>query len=426
MNSIIIRNGLIDGKKQDLLIEGNRIKSIALDISCPHPDTIEIDATDKAVVPGMANCHTHCAMTLFRGYGDDLPLMKWLEEYIWPVEAHMTNEDIYWGAKLGCLEMIKSGTTCFLDMYTAPEATAQAVVETGMRANLSYTLFDRWDPVRAQLDRENCKRYFDLFGTLPDRIMFSVGPHAIYTVSAEQLVFAREFAEEYHVPVHLHLSETQVEVDNCIAKYGTTPVRFLEKIGALSKYHVMAHSLYLDDEELDILAKYGCALVHNPASNMKLASGAQFRYEEMKARGISVGLGTDGTSSSNNLDMYVAMKLAALLGKVWRLDPTAVAAEDIYRTATQEGYKISGLEGGVIAPGQLADLCLVDLQRPEMTPCHNLISNLVYSASGSVVDTTIVDGKILMLHGVVEGEEEIRTRAAEAAYRLIDKYGIKK
>lgn len=425
MNTIVIRGGLIEGVVQDLLIEGNKIAHIGPNLVVGQ-GAQEIDARNKAVVPGMVNLHTHCAMTLFRGYGDDMPLQQWLQEYIWPVEAHMTHEDIYFGAKLGCLEMIKSGTTCFLDMYTAPETTAQAVLETGLRANLSYTLFDQWNPQRAQLDRDNCYKYLDFFDQLPERISYSVGPHAIYTVSEKQLVFANQFAQEHHIPVHLHLSETQQEVDECVARYGTTPVRWLQKIGALSPHHIMAHSLYLEEEELDILASNGCAVVHNPASNMKLASGERFLYEEMLQRGIRVGVGTDGASSSNNLDMYQAMRMAALLGKVWRKDSTAVSAKNIYDSATRVGYQMLGIEGGIIAPGMLADICLVKLDCPEMTPCHNLTSNLVYSASGSsVVDTTIVDGKILMLHGVVEGEQQIREQAAEAAYRLIEKYGNK-
>lgn len=423
--SLLIKNALINGTTQDLLCEGNIITQIAPNLSS-SPDTQVIEGRGMALVPGMANLHTHCAMTLFRGYGDDLPLQTWLEDYIWPVEAKMTTHDIYWGAKLGCLEMIKSGTTCFLDMYTAPEATAQAVAEMGLRANLSYTLFDRGDAERAQLDRDQCTHYLNYFAQLPDRISFSVGPHAVYTVSGKQLHFAKEFAQEHNVPIHLHLSETRLEVENCQKQFGTTPVRYLEKIDALSSHCIMAHAIYLDAEELEILARHHCSVVHNPASNMKLASGGKFLYQEMRRLGIPIALGTDGPSSSNNLDMYGAMHLAALLGKVWRLDPTAVSAADIYQSATTTGYQMLGLNGGEIAEGKLADFCLIDLQRPEMQPCHNLLSNLVYSASGAVVDTTVVDGKVLMLHRHVEGEEEILDQAQKVARDLIQKHGIKK
>ena len=419
MSSILIKGALIEDATQDLLIVDNLIDKIGVNLLPIDEDTEILDGRNKAVVPGLCNGHTHCAMTLFRGYGDDLPLQTWLEEYIWPVEAHMTEEDIYIGALLGCIEMIKSGTTCFLDMYTAPEATARAVLETGIRANLSYTLFDRGDVVRAQLDRDNCYRYKKLFAELPERISWSVGPHAIYTVSGEQLHFAKEFAEEYSVPIHLHLSETEREVKDCITEHGTTPVRYLKEIDALSPNCIMAHSLWLDDEELDILARHRCTLVHNPASNMKLASGERFRYEEMKKRGIPVAIGTDGCSSSNDLDMYIAMRMASLLGKVWRYDPTAVSATDVYHSATEVGYAMLGLKGGRIAEGYLADLCLIDLETPSMVPCHNLTSNLVYAGSSSIVSTTIVDGVLLMQDRVIVGADKIIEMAHHTAYDLL-------
>ena len=419
MSSILIKGALIGDATQDLLIVDNLIDKIGVNLLPIDEDTEILDGRNKAVVPGLCNGHTHCAMTLFRGYGDDLPLQTWLEEYIWPVEAHMTEEDIYIGALLGCIEMIKSGTTCFLDMYTAPEATARAVLETGIRANLSYTLFDRGDVVRAQLDRDNCYRYKKLFAELPERISWSVGPHAIYTVSGEQLHFAKEFAEEYSVPIHLHLSETEREVKDCITEHGTTPVRYLKEIDALSPNCIMAHSLWLDDEELDILARHRCTLVHNPASNMKLASGERFRYEEMKKRGIPVAIGTDGCSSSNDLDMYIAMRMASLLGKVWRYDPTAVSATDVYHSATEVGYAMLGLKGGRIAEGYLADLCLIDLETPSMVPCHNLTSNLVYAGSSSIVSTTMVDGVLLMQDRVIVGADKIIEMAHHTAYDLL-------
>lgn len=418
--SILIRNAYLDGKQQDVLIEGNRITRISDSIT-PRGDETLIDATGKAIIPGMINTHTHAAMTLLRGYGDDLPLMTWLQDYIWPVEDQMTKEDVYIGAKLACLEMIKTGTTCFLDMYMHPLECARAVEETGLRAVLSYTLFDQGNPERAALDRKRSAEYLEAFSKLSDRVQFNLGPHAIYTVSAEQLQFCHRFAQEHDLSIHLHLSETKGEVEECVRLHGTTPVRYLERIGILSPRLILAHVIWVDDEELDLLAKYNVKVVHNPASNMKLASGYAFRYEEMKNRGISVGVGTDGCSSSNNLDMFAAMRLASYLGKVWRFDSTAVNAPDIYASATKIGADILGIDAGVIAEGKLADLCLIDLQRPEMVPVHDLTSNLVYSASGSFVDTTIVDGRILMQGGKVEGEEEIIANARRTAERLIPK-----
>lgn len=421
---ILISGALINGSIQDLLIEGNRIKRIAPAIPIePHYDVLE--GSRRVVVPGMANTHTHAAMTLFRGYGDDLPLMRWLEDYIWPVEAHMTEEDVYWGVRLACLEMMRTGTTLFLDMYAFPMATAQAVEDSGLRGVVSYTLFDRGDEKRAQEDRNNCAYYKKEFERFSSRVTFSIGPHAIYTISGSQLRFCRDFADEADVLVHLHLSETEGEVKNALASYGLRPVPYLKQLGALSDKFVLAHSLWLTDEELDIIAAAGASTVHNPASNMKLASGAAFRFAEMRARGIKVGLGTDGCSSSNNLDMFIAMRMAALLGKVWRLDPTATPAPAIYEAATSVGYDILRIDGGRLQEGALADLCLLRTDKPTMVPLHNLTSNLVYSADGSVVDTTIVDGKILMREGVIPGEQEVITKANQRALQLVGKYGIK-
>lgn len=418
---ILIKNAFDGQKRIDLLIEGNRIARIAEHIDAPEGATI-INATDKAIIPGLINTHTHAAMTLMRGYGDDLPLMTWLQDYIWPLEDKMTEEDVYIGAKLAMLEMIKTGTTTYLDMYMHPLMGAKAAEEMGLRAMISYTLFDQGNPERAQLDRERSEMYLERFKTeFSDRIMFNLGPHAIYTVSGEQLQFCHEFCKKHNLKIHLHLSETEGEVEECIKQHGMRPVKYLEKLGILSEALILAHVIWVDDEELDLLAKYKVSVVHNPASNMKLASGYAFRYEEMKNRGIRVGLGTDGCSSSNNLDMFTAMRLASFLGKVWRFDSTAVKADDIFASSTSIGADILGIDAGIIAEGKLADLCLVDLNRPEMVPVHNLTSNLVYSASGAFIDTVICDGRILMQNGYVEGEEEIIRSARLVAERLIAK-----
>lgn len=418
MNNILIQNVFFQDKITDILISGNKIKRIAPSQTPPEGATL-IDGSNKAAIPGLINTHTHAAMTLFRGYGDDLPLMTWLQDYIWPIEDKMTPHDVYIGAKLACLEMIKTGTTCFLDMYMQPLMGAKAVEEMGLRAMISYTLFDQGSPERAKLDRQRSAEYLNEFKQMSDRIMFSLGPHAIYTVSGEQLQFCHQFAQANNLKIHLHLSETQGEVEECLRLHNTTPVRYLEQLGILSPNLILAHTIWLDEEEIALLAKYGVSVVHNPASNMKLASGYKFKYEEFKQAGIKVGLGTDGCSSSNNLDMFMAMRLASLLGKVWRFDSTAVNANDIFTSSTKIGADIVGIDAGVIEEGKLADLCLIDLNRPEMVPLHNLTSNLVYSASGSFVDTVIVDGRILMQGGYVPGEEQIIAEAREVALRLI-------
>ena len=416
--SILIKNVLHQDKLTDVLIEGNRIARIASGISAPAGVEV-LDGTDKAIIPGFINTHTHASMTLFRGYGDDLPLMTWLEDYIWPVEAQMTAHDVYVGARLACLEMLRSGTTCFLDMYMHPLETAKAVEEMGLRAHLSYTLFDQGNAERAELDRKRSYEYFDRFKEFSDRITFTLGPHAIYTVSGEQLQFCHQFAVEHNVKIHLHLSETKGEIDECVRQHGLTPVRYLEKLGILSEHLVLAHVVWIDDEEMDLLAKYNVSVVHNPASNLKLASGYAFKYEEMKRRGIRIGIGTDGCSSSNNLDMVVAMKLASFLGKGWRFDSTACKADDIFASATSVGADILGIPAGRVEEGALADVCLVDLNTPELVPLNSLTSNLVYATSGSsCVDTVIVDGRILMRDKYVPGQEAIISEAREVARRL--------
>lgn len=416
--SILIKNVLHQDKLTDVLIEGNRIARIASGISAPAGAEV-LDGTDKAIIPGFINTHTHASMTLFRGYGDDLPLMTWLEDYIWPVEAQMTAHDVYVGARLACLEMLRSGTTCFLDMYMHPLETAKAVEEMGLRAHLSYTLFDQGNAERAELDRKRSYEYFDRFKEFSDRITFTLGPHAIYTVSGEQLQFCHQFAVEHNVKIHLHLSETKGEIDECVRQHGLTPVRYLEKLGILSEHLVLAHVVWIDDEEMDLLAKYNVSVVHNPASNLKLASGYAFKYEEMKRRGIRIGIGTDGCSSSNNLDMVVAMKLASFLGKGWRFDSTACKADDIFASATSIGADILGIPAGRVEEGTLADVCLVDLNTPELVPLNSLTSNLVYATSGSsCVDTVIVDGRILMRDKYVPGQEAIIAEAREVARRL--------
>ena len=416
--SILIKNVLHQDKLTDVLIEGNRIARISSGLSAPAGVEV-LDGTDKAIIPGFINTHTHASMTLFRGYGDDLPLMTWLEDYIWPVEAQMTAHDVYVGARLACLEMLRSGTTCFLDMYMHPLETAKAVEEMGLRAHLSYTLFDQGNAERAELDRKRSYEYFDRFKEFSDRITFTLGPHAIYTVSGEQLQFCHQFAVEHNVKIHLHLSETKGEIDECVRQHGLTPVSYLEKLGILSEHLVLAHVVWIDDEEMDLLAKYNVSVVHNPASNLKLASGYAFKYEEMKRRGIRIGIGTDGCSSSNNLDMVVAMKLASFLGKGWRFDSTACKADDIFASATSVGADILGIPAGRVEEGALADVCLVDLNTPELVPLNSLTSNLVYATSGSsCVDTVIVDGRILMRDKYVPGQEAIIAEAREVARRL--------
>ena len=419
---VIIKTVELDGREVDLYIEKNIIKHIvpaghALTI-CDEADIV-IDGRHKAVIAGLMNMHTHAAMTLFRGYGDDMPLMRWLEEKIWPNEAKLTYDDVYWGAKLACVEMIRSGTTTFFDMYHKLDATEQAVKEMGLRAVLSEACFDHFKPEVAERSKQNIIKRFSRKST-DERIQYSLGPHAIYTVSGELLKWSSDFAKDNNVLMHLHLAETEKEVSQCIERFGATPVRYLQKLGVLSQHLVLAHVLYVDDDEIRLLADNGVKVVHNPASNMKLASGYKFKYKEMREAGITVAIGTDGCSSSNNLDMIEAMKLASLLGKVWRKDPEALTCDEMFYSATQAGAEITGINAGIIKEGCLADLCLVDLKIPAFTPNFNFISNLVFAANGNCIDTVICNGKILMQNKQIPGEQDILENAALSAYKLIE------
>lgn len=415
--SILIKNVLFNDRTIDIYIEGKEIKQIGEGLSFPA-DKI-LDGSRKAVIPGFVNAHTHAAMTLFRGFGDDMPLMPWLEQKIWPNEAKMTREDVYWGAKLACLEMIKSGTTTFFDMYQRPRVTADVTEEMGLRGIIAGVCFDGFEEEEAEKCKRHNERLIQDIDNYSKRIRFSIGPHAIYTVSGELLKWAHQFAMEHQIPIHLHLAETEGEVKDSVDKFGLTPVRYLYKLGVLSPRLIIAHGIYIDDDELRMLADHEVKVVHNPASNMKLASGIHFKFKEMRQLGITVGLGTDGCSSSNNLDMIETMKLASLLGKAWRKDPEALTANEMLQAATTEGAAMFGLKAGQIKEGYLADLCLIDLNTPAFTPNFNFVSNLVYAANGSCVDTVICDGKILMENKKVPGEDEIIEKAAEVAYNLM-------
>ena len=418
--SILLKSVELNGQATDILIEGNLIKRIVpvVEDAFLSADII-IDGRRKAVIPGLVNMHTHAAMTLFRGFGDDMPLMRWLEEKIWPNEAKLTYEDVYWGAKLACVEMLRSGTTTFFDMYYQPDATAQAVEEMGLRAVLADACFDHFNPKLAERSKKNTMKRFGQKSPFNQRIRFALGPHAIYTVSGELLRWISDFAEDNDTFIHFHLAETEGEVSQCLQRFGTTPVRYLHQLGALSPRLIAAHVLYVDEEEIHILADSGVKVVHNPASNMKLGSGYQFKYREMRDAGIPVAIGTDGCSSSNNLDMVEAMKLASLLNKSWRKNPEVFTCHEALHAATQAGADMLGLNTGRITEGSLADLCLIDLNMPAFTPNFNFISNLVFAANGSCVDTVLCDGRIVMRDKKVPGEDEIMEKATHVAFDLI-------
>jgi 5-methylthioadenosine/S-adenosylhomocysteine deaminase len=411
--SILIKNAILNGRETHILIEENRISEIGKILEADEV----IDAKGMIVMPGLVNTHTHAAMTLLRGYGDDMPLHQWLQERIWPAEAKLTGEMVYWGTRLAVIEMIKSGTTAFNDMYFFMEDVARAVADGGIRATLGYGLLDLFDEEKLADEIEGTEefhRYVENLGN--PMIQASVAPHAIYTVSKEGLEWSAEFAREHGLRLHIHVSETEKEVNDSIEQHGMSPVKYLDSMGFLGSDVIAAHSIWLSQEDMDIYAKRGVWPSHNPASNMKLGSGIM-PYSEMRKREIMPVLGTDGAASNNNLDMMEEMKMAALLQKVSG-DPTALPAHEAIRMATEWGAQALGINAGKIEEGYLADIILIRTDIPEMVPMHNWESNIVYSAKGSAVDTVICDGKILMRNRKIKGEEEVIRKAREMAERF--------
>jgi len=408
--SILIKNVIFNNEKKDILIEGNEIKKIDDEINASADEVINVKEK-KAILPGFINCHTHAAMSLLRGFADDYALNEWLFNKIFPVEAKLTNEDIYWGTKLALIEMIKSGTTFINEMYLfrGIKGATKAIEELGIRANVGICLDDS--------NFEKVKEFN--IPSKTDLIDYSIAPHAIYTASEKTLKWAKEFADKNDLLIHMHLSETQEELQNAIENYGKRPVNYLNDLGLLNDKCIFAHSIWLNNEELEILEEKGCSLVYNPTSNMKLASGV-FRFEDIKNSGINICLGTDGSASNNNLDMIEEMKIGALLQKVNDIDPTSAKAEDLLKVATENGAKALKKKTGKIEEGYLADLILIDLEKIYFSPCFNFTSSLVYSANGDCVTDVICNGKIIMRNREIEGEKEVIKKVNEISKNLIN------
>jgi 5-methylthioadenosine/S-adenosylhomocysteine deaminase len=414
--SILIKNVILDGKKTDIFIGGNKIERISRNLNLKADEKID-GKGEKAILPGLINCHTHSAMTLFRGYGDDLPLKEWLEKKIWPLEAKLTDEDVYWGTKLAILEMIKTGTTCFNDMYWCGEAIIEAVKEMSLRAVIGPLVID----FSKKGSKENFERIHRNFKSEKlNLIKLAVAPHSLYAVSRENLIWAKNFVKKDNLLLHIHISETEKEVKDCLKKYRMRPVEYLERIGFLSKNCILAHSIWLSEKEIKILAKRKPNVVYNPCSNLKLATGEIFPYKKLKEKNINVCLGTDGAASNNNLDLFEEMKFGSLLQKHKEKDPTIAKAKEVLNWATINGAKALKINSGKIEERKLADIILIDLNKVSFVPGYNLISDLVYSASGDCVSDVICNGKILMRDKEIEGEKKIVREIRKRTKKLIN------
>ena len=406
MKEILVRNVTLNGKPSDIVMSGGRFSQIAgAGEICPGNVAEVMDGSGKAIIPALYNTHNHAAMTLLRGYADDMVLHKWLNEYIWPYENRMTPADIRRGSELAVEEMAGSGSVFFSDMYFEIEQTIDVVAKSGMRAAIGVTVMENHSLAVEEEKLDFVRHWSDPTG---GRIQLVMAPHAIYTVGSEKLRRTAEFARNHGMKLHIHVAETAPEVSNCVKEHGMTPVRYLDSLGFLGPDVIAAHCVYVDEEEWDILARRGVTVSHCPCSNMKISSG-RFPYELAIRSGCRITLGTDGASSNNNLDLREEMKFAALLAKCvasegeGRLvnggNPELLPATEVFRWASVNGAEAFGIDGGVIAEGKVADALLVDLDNVRMRPCHNLISNFVYSADSGCIAATICDGKIINAAG---------------------------
>ena len=403
--SILIKKAVIltqDKKKRqlqgDVYIEDQNIVQISEKPIGVEAD-YKIDGSKKLVLPGLVNTHTHIPMTLLRGYGDDMVLQDWLEDRIWPVEAKLDSKAVEAGTKLGLLEMIASGTTTFLDMYFFEDTIGRTAEKAGMRAFPGFALIDFGTPEYSSKELMIELERFVKKWEKSDLVTPAVAPHGVYTCGPETLQKTLEISKKYDIPLNIHCSETREEVYDVEKRYGLRPVGVLKKHGLLCENMVLTHCGWITKNEILDVKKGGSKVSHCPVSNMKIATGGYAPIPEFLEAGVTVGLGTDGAASNNSLDMFDTMKFTALVHKQHRWDPRVLPASTVLDLATNGGAQCLGIQDkiGSIEEGKKADLIMIDLNKPHLTPKHDYVSHLIYSARGSDVSTTIIDGKILML-----------------------------
>jgi 5-methylthioadenosine/S-adenosylhomocysteine deaminase len=378
-----------------------------------------VDCTGKVAFPGFVNMHTHAGMSMMRGVGEDIRFHEWLDR-IWDIEENIDADYVYCATKMACLEMIKTGTTTFNDQYWYMPMAYKAASEMGIRSVLSYVICDRNDPRESERQKVQCQEMFEASKAWASTSMFVISVHAIYSVRESMILWASEFAKENGLKLHIHLSETGKEVEDCKMTHGgMSPVEYLDSLGVLGPHVIAAHTLWLSDRDVEILGNRGVTCVHNVNSNLKLASGYKFRYNELRDAGANVCLGTDGCGSSNNLDMLETMKTSAMVQKAWRGDSSAMPIKEILDMVTVNPAKALGLNIGRLEKGALADIIITDTDNYHFMSPGSFEANLIYSAHSDCVDSVICNGRFVMRNRAVPGEKEILAQAKKYLNKII-------
>lgn len=425
MGNILLKNILLKGETTDILISDGKIKTIGKSIEAlknpKFASGVEVvDCTNKAAVPGFVNMHTHAAMTLMRGAQEDVQyLQDWLQK-IWEMETKIDGEFVYWGTKVACLEMIKTGTTTFNDQYWYCEAAHEAAYEMGIRPVISYVVLDHGDKEEAERQKEQCIKKYKRAKKWKGTGQFEMAFHSIYSVSEEMMLWASDFARKHDLKLHIHLAETLKEDQDCkVAHGGLSPTEYLDRLGILDENVIAAHSLWLSENDIKILGERKVNCVHNINSNTKLASGYKFLYDELRAAGANICLGTDGCASSNNLDMLEAMKTSAIIQKAWRKNPMSMPMNELMDMATYNGAKALGLNTGKIEEGRCADILIVDTNNTFFLSPGTFEANLIYSAHSDCINSVIANGHFVMRNRVVAEEQKIIDNARIQVQKLL-------
>ena len=425
MDRILLRNITLDGRQVDIRIADGLIATVTPHCAgsplAPLPEEESVDCKGKVAMPGFVNMHTHAAMSLMRGVGEDMVLKDWLD-HIWSIESHLDESFVYWGTKVAALEMIKTGTTAFNDMYWFSPVARKAAEEMGLRNTVSFTFLDNFDKDAAERQKDNCIAIHETVPSWGGRSSFAISIHSVYTVSEPLIVWAADYARKHGLRIHIHVSETEKEVLDCKASHGgLSPVEYLDSLGVLGPDVIAAHSLWLSDNDIEILGRRKVNCVHNVNSNLKLSSGLEFRCIDLMKAGANVCLGTDGCASSNNLDMLEVMKTSAIVQKAWMKDPTALPLKDLVDMATVNGARALGFRSGKIEEGYEADIQIVDTDNSFFLSPGPFLANYVYSAHSDCIKSLISGGRFVMRDRVVEGERDV-LEGGRNQLRLIENY----